>query len=60
MANKLFFRPRNLDNSKPLCIYRAQDLPEVLLEAHGINRSVPALPTGKKHMNKSILDFLKF
>jgi len=61
MANKLFFRPRNLDNSKPLCIYRAQDLPEVLLEAHGINRSVPALPTGmekEEEAEKHLQDIL--
>ena len=61
MATKLFFRPRNLDNSKPLCIYRAQDLPEVLLEAHGINRAVPALPTGmekEEEAEKHLQDIL--
>jgi len=45
MSSKLTFRARTLDSSRPLSIYRAADLPD-LVDLNSINRAVPALPTG--------------
>lgn len=45
MTTKLSFRSRQLDPSKPMPIYRADDLPD-LGECTAISRGVPVLPSG--------------
>lgn len=45
MTSKLSFRSRQLDPSKPMPIYRADDLPD-LGECTAISRGVPILPSG--------------
>lgn len=45
MTSKLSFRSRQLDPSKPMPIYRADDLPD-LGECTAISRGVPVLPSG--------------
>ena len=51
MATKLTFRARTLDATKPMAIYRAEDLPELTDSA--INRSVPAMPSGMEKEEES-------
>ena len=49
---------RTLDSSRPLAIYLAQDLPE-LVDLNSINRAVPALPTGmEEETEKHLQDIL--
>lgn len=43
--NKLSFRPRALEITKPLPVYRSEELPD-LPEYSAINRAVPQLPSG--------------
>uniref|UniRef100_A0A2K5CTE4 Enhancer of polycomb homolog 1 n=1 Tax=Aotus nancymaae TaxID=37293 RepID=A0A2K5CTE4_AOTNA len=43
--SKLSFRARALDASKPLPVFRCEDLPD-LHEYASINRAVPQMPTG--------------
>uniref|UniRef100_A0A8D0EIE6 Enhancer of polycomb homolog 1 n=1 Tax=Strix occidentalis caurina TaxID=311401 RepID=A0A8D0EIE6_STROC len=43
--SKLSFRARALDASKPLPVFRCEDLPD-LAEYASINRAVPQMPTG--------------
>eukprot|EP00092_Neocalanus_flemingeri_P041446 GFUD01045132.1.p1 GENE.GFUD01045132.1~~GFUD01045132.1.p1 ORF type:complete len:543 (+),score=189.01 GFUD01045132.1:159-1787(+) len=60
MSSKLTFRARTLDSSRPLAIYLAQDLPE-LVDLNSINRAVPALPTGmekEEETEKHLQDIL--
>jgi len=60
MSSKLTFRARTLDSSRPLSIYRAEDLPE-LVDFNSINRAVPALPTGmekEEETEKHLQDIL--
>lgn len=45
MTTKLSFRSRQLDPSKPMPIYRAEELPD-LGECAAISRGVPVLPSG--------------
>lgn len=45
MTTKLSFRSRHLDPSKPMPIYRADDLPD-LEQCTAISRGVPVLPSG--------------
>lgn len=45
MATKLSFRSRQLDPSKPMSIYRAEEVPD-LGECTAISRGVPVLPSG--------------
>jgi enhancer of polycomb-like protein len=44
MANKLAFRARAPDASKPLPIYHVDEIPDLVDAA--INRAVPPMPTG--------------
>jgi len=60
MSSKLTFRARTLDSSRPLAIYLAQDLPE-LVDLNSINRAVPVLPTGmekEEETEKHLQDIL--
>ena len=60
MSSKLTFRARTLDSSRPLAIFLAQDLPE-LVDLNSINRAVPALPTGmekEEETEKHLQDIL--
>jgi len=60
MSSKLTFRARTLDSARPLAIYLAQDLPE-LVDLNSINRAVPALPTGmekEEETEKHLQDIL--
>lgn len=43
--SKVSFRARALDATKPMPVYRAEDIPD-LPDFANINRSVPAMPTG--------------
>lgn len=43
--SKLSFRARQLDATKPLPIYRSEEIPD-LPDYAAINRSVPQMPTG--------------
>ena len=52
MATKLSFRARNLEPTKAMAIYRAEDLPE-LADSNAINRSVPAMPSGMEKEEES-------
>lgn len=61
--SKLSFRARALDASKPLPVFRCEDLPD-LHEYASINRAVPQMPTGMEKEEESvclnILEILKF
>ncbi|XP_038654197.1 enhancer of polycomb homolog 1-like isoform X1 [Scyliorhinus canicula] len=50
--SKLSFRARALDASKPLPVYRCEDLPD-LHEYASINRAVPQMPTGMEKEEES-------
>ncbi|CAL1580873.1 unnamed protein product [Knipowitschia caucasica] len=50
--SKLSFRARALDASKPLPVFRCEDLPD-LHEYASINRAVPAMPTGMEKEEES-------
>uniref|UniRef100_A0A3Q2Z6M3 Enhancer of polycomb homolog n=1 Tax=Hippocampus comes TaxID=109280 RepID=A0A3Q2Z6M3_HIPCM len=50
--NKLSFRARALDASKPLPVFRCEDLPD-LHEYASINRAVPQMPTGMEKEEES-------
>ena len=52
MASKLTFRARTLDSTKSMCIYRAEDLPE-LADSNAISRSVPVMPSGMEKEEES-------
>jgi len=59
--SKLTFRARTLDVSKPMAIFKAEDLPELAAE-NAINRAVPALPTGmekEEETEKHLQDILE-
>ncbi|XP_054162713.1 enhancer of polycomb homolog 1-like [Oppia nitens] len=45
MTSKLSFRARALDSSKPMPVYRSEEVPD-LPEYSAINRAVPQMPTG--------------
>lgn len=51
--SKLSFRARALDASKPLPIFRCEDLPD-LHEYASINRAVPQMPTGMEKEEESV------
>ena len=60
MSNKVNFRARTLDASKPMAIHLATDLPD-LQDLNTINRAVPALPTGmekEEETEKHLQDIL--
>lgn len=50
--SKLSFRARALDASKPLPVFRSEDLPD-LHEYASINRAVPQMPTGMEKEEES-------
>ncbi|XP_040518553.1 enhancer of polycomb homolog 1 isoform X4 [Gallus gallus] len=50
--SKLSFRARALDASKPLPVFRCEDLPD-LAEYASINRAVPQMPTGMEKEEES-------
>ncbi|KAL8164990.1 UNVERIFIED_CONTAM: hypothetical protein K2H54_023274 [Gekko kuhli] len=51
--SKLSFRARALDASKPLPVFRCEDLPD-LAEYASINRAVPQMPTGMEKEEESV------
>uniref|UniRef100_A0AC11EH81 Enhancer of polycomb homolog 1 n=1 Tax=Ovis aries TaxID=9940 RepID=A0AC11EH81_SHEEP len=51
--SKLSFRARALDASKPLPVFRCEDLPD-LHEYASINRAVPQMPTGMEKEEESV------
>lgn len=53
--SKLSFRARALDASKPLPVFRCEDLPD-LHEYASINRAVPQMPTGMEKEEESVRD----
>lgn len=53
MTSKLSFRSRQLDPSKPMPIYRADDLPD-LGECTAISRGVPVLPSGMEKEEEGV------
>lgn len=54
--SKLSFRARALDASKPLPVFRCEDLPD-LHEYASINRAVPQMPTGMEKEEESVCFF---
>uniref|UniRef100_A0A8C5KMU1 Enhancer of polycomb homolog 1 n=1 Tax=Jaculus jaculus TaxID=51337 RepID=A0A8C5KMU1_JACJA len=54
--SKLSFRARALDASKPLPVFRCEDLPD-LHEYASINRAVPQMPTGMEKEEESVRPF---
>lgn len=54
--NKLSFRARTLDATKPLPIYHADELPD-LDEYSTIIRGVPQMPTGMEKEEESVRGF---
>ncbi|MBN3311682.1 EPC1 protein, partial [Atractosteus spatula] len=56
--SKLSFRARALDASKPLPVFRCEDLPD-LHEYASINRAVPQMPTGMEKEEESRPCFLE-
>uniref|UniRef100_A0A8B9N4B5 Enhancer of polycomb homolog 1 n=1 Tax=Accipiter nisus TaxID=211598 RepID=A0A8B9N4B5_9AVES len=52
--SKLSFRARALDASKPLPVFRCEDLPD-LAEYASINRAVPQMPTGMEKEEEPLL-----
>ena len=54
--SKLSFRARALDASKPLPVFRCEDLPD-LHEYASINRAVPQMPTGMEKEEESVCCF---
>ena len=60
MSNKVNFRARTLDASKPMQVHMAENLPD-LQDLNSINRAVPALPTGmekEEETEKHLQDIL--
>jgi enhancer of polycomb-like protein len=57
--SKLSFRARALDASKPMPVFRAEEIPD-LSDFAAVNRAVPQMPTGmeKEEECVSILDVL--
>ena len=55
--SKLSFRARALDATKPLPVFRCEDLPD-LHEYASINRAVPQMPTGMEKEEESVCFFL--
>lgn len=55
--SKLSFRARALDASKPLPVFRCEDLPD-LHEYASINRAVPQMPTGMEKEEESVCYFI--
>lgn len=53
MTTKLSFRSRQLDPSKPMPIYRAEELPD-LGECTAISRGVPVLPSGMEKEEEGV------
>ena len=55
--SKLSFRARALDASKPLPIYRSDEIPDNA-DAALINRAVPQMPTGMEKEEESVRKIL--
>lgn len=53
MTSKLSFRSRQLDPSKPMPIYRAEEVPD-LGECTAISRGVPVLPSGMEKEEEGV------
>lgn len=53
MTTKLSFRSRQLDPSKPMPIYRAEEVPD-LGECTAISRGVPVLPSGMEKEEEGV------
>ncbi len=51
--SKLSFRARALDASRPMAVYRAEDLPD-LPDFTAINRAVPQMPTGMEKEEETV------
>lgn len=55
-TTKLSFRSRQLDPSKPMPIFRAEDVPD-LAECTAISRGVPVLPSGMEKEEEGVSIF---
>ena len=55
--SKLSFRARALDASKPMPVYRSDEIPD-LPDFAAINRAVPQMPTGMEKEEESVNSFL--
>ena len=51
--SKLSFRARALDATKPMAVYKAEEIPN-LLDFAAINRTVPQMPTGMEKEEESV------
>ena len=51
--SKVSFRARALDATKPLPIYRSEEIPD-LYDYNVINRAVPQMPTGMEKEEESV------
>lgn len=51
--SKVSFRARALDATKPLPIYRSDEIPD-LYDYNVINRAVPQMPTGMEKEEESV------
>lgn len=51
--SKVSFRARALDATKPMPVYRAEEIPD-LPDFANINRSVPAMPTGMEKEEETV------
>lgn len=55
--SKVSFRARALDATKPMPVYRAEEIPD-LPDFANINRSVPAMPTGMEKEEETVHCFV--
>ena len=51
--SKLSFRARALDVSKPMPVYKSDEIPD-LPDFQAINRAVPQMPTGMEKEEESV------
>ena len=55
--SKLSFRARALDASKPMPVYKSEEIPD-LPDFAAINRAVPQMPTGMEKEEETVRQFL--
>ena len=54
--SKLSFRARALDVTKPMPVYRAEEIPD-MPDFAAINRAVPQMPTGMEKEEETVIIF---
>ncbi len=56
-ASKLSFRARALDTSKPMPVYRSDEVPEIMEAAIAQSRAVTLAPTGMEKEEEEVFFF---